>query len=109
GQKALERKASAQGMVSSANTQAALQEFGANQAMSYYNNYLAQLSGITAQGAGATAQIAQNQVAEGAAMGQLAQAYGMAQMDTYRKIVDYSAQNLMEQGNLFNETAKFNA
>ncbi len=109
GQKGLERKAAASGMVASANTQAALQEFGQNQAMSYYNNYLSQLGGIVAQGASATGQIAANQAAEGSALGQLAQLYGQAQMDNARQIASYQAENLMAQGNLFQDTAKFNA
>lgn len=109
GSKGIERKAAATGMVQSANTQAALQEFGQNQAMSYYNNYLQQLSGVTAQGAGATMQISANQASQGSALGQLAQLYGQAQMDTYRNIANYQAQNLADQGTLFNETAKFNA
>lgn len=105
----LERKASAQGMLKSANTQAALQEFGQNQAMGYYNNYLQQLSGISTLGANATGQIAANQTAQGKDLASISQLYGQAQMDTEREKANYLANTLMQTGTTFYDSSKFNA
>jgi len=109
GVKALERTAAAKGMLQSANTMGAIQEFGQNQAMSYYNNYLSQLSGAVAQGANATGQIAANQVGQGNALSTLAQQYGAARMDTARQNATYLASTLMNAGTLYNQTSMFNA
>jgi len=108
GIKAIDRVGAAKGMLGSANTSLAEQTYGQGQATSYYNQYMGYLSGITAQGAPATAQIAANQSAEGTALATLAQNYGSAQMDTARQKADYLASQLMASGNLFNQTAMFN-
>lgn len=109
GAKGLERAAAAKGMLKSANTQLALQEFGQQQAQSYYNNYMQQLSGQVAQGTPATMQISANQQGLGASLSNLAQMYGAAQMDTARANADFLSGQLMQSGSLFNQTAMFNA
>ncbi len=109
GARGLERKAAAGGMLQSANTQAALQEFGQQQAQSYYKDYMGQLSGVIQEGAPATAGIASNQVNLGNALGQISQMYGAAQMDTERAKADYLANSLMHSGDVFNNDAIFNA
>jgi hypothetical protein len=109
GTKAIERQGAARGMLGSGNTLDSLQKYGQGQATSYYNQYMGYLSGITAQGAPATAQISANQSAEGTALGTLAQNYGMAQMQTSRANADFLAKTLQDSGILFNQNAQFNA
>jgi hypothetical protein len=109
GTKAIERQGAAKGMLGSGNTLSALQTYGQGQAQSYYNQYMGYLSGITAQGAPATAQISANQSAEGTALATLAQNYGAAQMSTAQANANFLAKTLQDSGTLFNQTAMFNA
>jgi hypothetical protein len=109
GLKAINRVGAAKGMLGSANTTLAEQQYGQGIATSYYNQYMGYLSGLTAQGTPATAQISANQSAEGTALATLAQNYGAARMDTERQKADYLASQLMASGNLFNQTAMYNA
>lgn len=109
GAQALERKAASQGLLKSANLQLGLQEFGQQQAQSYYNQYMQNLANTVAQGTPATMQISANQNGLGNALGSLAQMYGAAQMDTARANADFLSKQLMESGNLYNNTAMFNA
>lgn len=109
GQKAIERTASARGMLNSGNTQLGLQDFGQGHAMGYYNQYMGYLQGVQQQGAPATMQISANQSSQGTALANLAQNYGMAQMDTERQKANFAAQSLMQAGQLFNQTSMFNA
>lgn len=109
GTKAIERQGAAAGMLGSGNTLDSLQKFGQGQSMSYYNQYMGYLSGITAQGAPATAQISANQSAQGTALATLAQNWGLAQMDTERQKANFLAKTLEDSGILFNQTAMFNA
>lgn len=109
GQQALERSASSQGMLHSANTQLAVQEFGQQQANSYFQNQMNSLGQVIAQGTPATMQISANQASQGGMLAQIAQLYGTAAMDTERAKADFVGQQLMASGNLFNQTAEFNA
>ncbi len=109
GTQALNRQAAASGMLNSGNTGVALQEYGQGLASNYYNQYMTNLQSITAAGTPATMQISANQSNLGSALGGIAQSYGAAKMDTYRSIADYSANSLMKSGDVFNQTAMFNA
>lgn len=108
GTKAIERQGASRGMLGSTNTQLALQQYGQGLAQSTYQSYMQNLANITAQGAGATSQIANNQMVGGQLQGQLAQALGTAQYNTSKGIADAQANSLYNQGQLYYDAAKYN-
>lgn len=108
GTQAVERQGAAKGMLGSGNTLIALQNYGQGLAQNYYGMYMDNLARITAEGSGATSQIAANQAQEGRDYGALWQAGGEAGMKTYGAIGDAKAQSLYNQGNLYADAAKFN-
>lgn len=109
GTKAIERQGAAAGMLGSGNTLTALTNYGQGLAQNFYGTYMDNLSKIVAEGSGATAQIASNQVNEGKDYGSLAEAGGQAGMNTSRLIGDAQANSMYQKGKLFAENAQFNA
>lgn len=109
GTRAIERQGAAKGMLGSTNTQLALQQYGQGLAQSTYQSYMQNLANITAQGAGATSQIAGNQYNTGQFQSQLQQAGGQAQMQTSRDIANAQASALQNQAQLYAQTAQYNA
>lgn len=109
GQKAIERSASAKGMLNSGNTLLAVQGYGQQLGQSYYNTYMDNLSKVVAEGSGATFQISQNQANQGTQLGQLRVMSGQAGMDTERYIGDAYANSLYQQGYLYSQAATANA
>lgn len=109
GTQALERSASANGMLGSGNTALAVQNYGQQQGMGYYNQYMNNLAGVQAEGAPATMQISANQSAQGTALATLAQNYGQAQMASEQSKANFAGQMLAQSAQLFNQDALFNA
>lgn len=109
GTKAIERQGAASGMLGSANTQLALQDFGQKTGQSFYNSYMDNLSKIVNEGSGATQQIATNQVSQGGMLANIQQLGGQAAMSTYQAIGDFAGKNLQQQGAMWAQIAQANA
>jgi ABC-type dipeptide/oligopeptide/nickel transport system ATPase subunit len=109
GTAAIERQGAAAGMLGSGNTLKALTDYGQGLAQNYYGVYMNNLSNIVGQGSNATGMIATNQVNEGKDYGNLFASYGNAANNTQQKIGDAHAQSLYNKGNLYAQTAQFNA
>lgn len=108
GTRAIERQGAARGMLGSANTQIALQEYGQGLAMNTYQGYMQNLANIVNQGSGATAQIANNQVSQGQYLGGLIESRGNVQNQTSQLIGNAQAQSLYKQGETYYDAAKYN-
>ena len=109
GTKAIARSQAARGMLRSGNTQLGIQAYGQGLAEQTFNTYMNRLSGIVAQGSGATGQISANQIGEGDYLAGLTQQGGLAAMETERAIGDYRANSLVHAGDTFVDVSKFNA
>jgi hypothetical protein len=109
GTKAIERQGAAAGMLGSGNTLTGLAKYGQGLAQNFYGVYMGNLANIVNAGSSATGMIATNQINEGKDYGNLHAAYGNAAMNTNQKIGDAYAQSLYNQGNLYAQTAQFNA
>lgn len=109
GTKAIERQGAANRMLGSANTALALQNYGEQNAMSFYGQYMNYLSGITAVGAPAMSQVATNEANRGLALAQIQEQTGQAYMDTERAKADFLAQSLMHSGDMLAQISMFNA
>lgn len=109
GTQAIARSQAARGRLASGNTDLAIQEYGQGLANTTYNQYMDRLYSIVAGGSGATAGIAANQANEGQSLSGLYQAGGLAAMDTYRGIGDYTGGTLMHSGDIWMQNEQFNA
>ncbi len=109
GTQAIARSQAARGRLASGNTDLAIQEYGQGLANTTYNQHLDRLYSIVAGGSGATAGIAANQANEGQSLSGLYQAGGLAAMDTYRGIGDYTGGTLMHSGDVWMQNEQFNA
>lgn len=109
GTKAIERQGAAHGMLGSANTELGLQSFGQQLGMNYYQQYMTYLQGVSAQGLGANAQIAANQVSQGSSLAGLTQQAGLAQWQNAQMIAQQAYNANAASAELFNRTSMFNA
>jgi hypothetical protein len=103
GTDALSASQAAKGMLDSGNTALAIQGYGQNQALQYYNQYMNNLANIQQQGAPATGQIASNQVNQGQNLASLSQSLGQAGMDTYQGIGQANYNAYTNSGNTWNQ------
>lgn len=108
GSAAIQRGAAAAGMLGSANTQAALVNFGQQLGQNYYSTYMNNLANITNEGSGATMQISNNQIQLGQYQAGLIQTAGLAQMQNQYDIADAQANSLYQQAATWYDAAKFN-
>lgn len=108
GTEAIARQSAASGMLGSANVQAALTSYGQGLANTTYNSYMSNLANIANQGAGATSQIAANQVNNANSNATLTTALGTQQNTTSNNIANAQAQALTNEGNLVYNAAQYN-
>lgn len=109
GTKAIERQGAAAGMLGSGNTLAALQQFGQNTALSFYQQNLQNLSNIAQMGSGATTNIAQLQAGKGSDLATSYTNQGQNALSSYANIGANYAQSQGASAGLLYNAANFNA
>lgn len=86
GTKAIERQGAARGMLGSANTLLALQQYGQDLASNYYSNHLSNLGNIAQMGSGAVGKIADLYSQKGGLLAQINSQKGAATQEAYNLI-----------------------
>lgn len=108
GTKAIERQGAARGMLGSGNTLMALQDYGQQLGMGYFQGYLQNLNSITEGGKAATAAISDNQVGQGQIESQQAMMLGNARRGAEMNVGTIQADERYRSANTLLEASRDN-
>ena len=109
GTRALERQGAAAGMLGSTNTQLALQRYGQELGLGFYQTHLSNLANIASIGSAATAQVSGYEVSKGQDLANIASAKGSTALNAYSNIGQTSAANFNAAAGMLFDTESINA
>lgn len=104
GTQAVARSQAAKGMLSSANTQVAMQNYAQGLASTTFNNYMSQLGSLTGLGAAAAGQVSNNYQNQGNTNAQLQQNAGNAYLNAYLNMASNAASQTANMGSAWLNT-----